>query len=83
MCEGCRKELYGTTVAVTPITPVKRTPSHSLQWQIKSARAKISPNHKQMHRTTLKRQRDRLDRMLAYDPTVTKRIRLPGAGRKP
>jgi hypothetical protein len=89
MCEGCRKELYGTTVAVavavtpvSPVTPIKKTPSHSLQWQIKSAKAETSPNHKQMHRTTLKRQRDRLDRMLAYNHTVTKRIRLPGAGRK-
>ena len=64
-------------------TPVKKTPSHTLQWQIKAASASKSPLHAQEHRTTLKRQRDRLADMKAFKHTVTKRIRLPGAGRKP
>jgi hypothetical protein len=99
ICEWSRKELSKpaayvtipvapavvTPSVVTPsvVTPVKRTPSHTLQWQISSAQSKTSPKHKQIHRTTLKRQRDRVDQMVAFTSTVTKRIRLPGAGRKP
>ena len=71
-----------STVEKKP-TSVKKTPSHSLQWQIKAASSTTSPLHDQVHRTTLKRQRDRLADMKAYKHTVTKRTRLPGAGRKP
>ncbi len=69
--------------AIIFATPVKKTPSHLLQWQIKAASSTTSPLHRQEHRTTLKRQRDRLPEMKAFKHTVTKRIRLPGAGRKP
>jgi hypothetical protein len=72
-----------TEKPTTFATPVKKTPSHTLQWQIKAASSIKSPLHAQVHRTTLKRQRARLTQMQSYKNTVTKRIRLPGAGRKP
>ena len=66
-----------------PATPVKKTPSHTLQWKIKAASATTSPLHAQIHPSTLKRLRDLLPAMKAYKHSVTKRIRLGGAGRKP